>query len=397
MPVYKTTELERITIEPVRLTLSSGKKVPLIIDDWTLSFRLGFTGKTLWYIAKNRDKLYKTFMLKKKSGGLRRTFDPTPMMRIFQKQLRAKILLPLCEDLGPHVAAYQLGKSTVDAARAHLRECQICDDTTKPGTNPVKHECKRRGVKFKMDLRDFFLSTTRAMIRSYFHEVVGYNHYASSLLGQLLTTTYVDDKKRKRNGVPPGALTAGDICNLVANRTIDLPMLAALPGWRYTRYADDLYFSHDEALPPEQVKEAIKTAAEVIKSSGYRVNWKKLQVQRWQRPQRVLGVNINRKLNIPKSEYARMHNLLYHAHKYGFRRQLEWAKKDSVEELHHWIAGKLNYFKQFAPEKTAKLKKLYDAAKIKYANEPLETEASEFVFVRGKLVEPEASSGVVEG
>lgn len=384
MPTYKKNFLERIEVRT-----PSSAKVPLIIDDWTLAFRLGFTGKTLWYITEHRAEMYNEFMIKKKTGGVRRTFDPSEMMRLFQKQMRARILLPLVSQLGPHVAAYQVGKSTVDAAMAHIRECKVCDETTRPGTNPVKHACPRRGVKFKMDLKDFFLSTRRSWIRKYFHEVVGYNHYASSLLGQLLTTSYIDEKKRKRNGVPPGALIAGDICNLVADWKIDQPLLKALPpGWRYTRYADDLYFSCDTPLPSAEVTKVIQLVADVVKDSGYRVNWKKLQVQHWGRPQRFLGININRKLNIPANEFRRMHMLLYKANQHGFEAQLKYAKKEDTAKLHAWILGKLNYFSRFAPEKTAKLKALYAKAKATHNTSDL----TMFEFVNGEAVAPKESA-----
>lgn len=384
MASYKENYLEKIEVRPLLTTLP---KVPLIIDDWTLAFRLGFTGKTLWYLVEHRQKLYKEFMIKKKTGGLRRTFDPSSLLRIFQQQMRVRILLPLCEALGPHVSAYQLGKSTVDAAAAHIRPCTVCDETTKPGTNPVKHACPRRGVKFKLDLKDFFLSTRRSWIRRYFHEVVGYNHYASSLLGQLLTTSYKDERGKHRNGVPPGALTAGDICNLVCDWKIDQPLLKRLPeGWRYTRYADDLYFSFDGPLPEAEVKRVVQLAAKVISDSGYRVNWKKLQIQHWSRPQRVLGININRKLNIPANEFRRMHMILYKAKQHGFQAQVRYAKKEDTIKLHAWIVGKLNYFKRFAPEKTEKLIKLYAAAKAANPNDAVET----FVFVNGEPVSPGA-------
>lgn len=380
MPVYKTNHLEKIEIREPLINLPN---VPFIIDDWTLAFRLGFTGKTFWYIVDHRDEMYKQFMLKKKSGGLRRTFDPNNLLRLFQQQMRARILNPLTTHLGNHVSAYQVGKSTVDAASLHLRDCPVCVETTKPGTNPVKHDCPRRGVKFKMDLKDFFLSTRRSWIRQYFHQVVGYNHYASSLLGQLLTTDYKDAKDRTRTGVPPGALTAGDICNLVCDWKIDQPMLKALPvGWVYTRYADDLYFSFDKPLNHVEVNKIIQLANGVIKASEYRVNWKKLQVQHWRKPQRFLGININRKLNIPANEYRKMHMLLYKANQHGFSAQLKYAKKDTVPELHAWIVGKLNYFTRFAPEKTAKLQKLYAQAKVTHASEIVES----FEFVNGEAV-----------
>ena len=390
MPTYKTNHLEKIEVREPLVNLPN---VPFILDDWTLAFRLGFTGKTFWYIVDHRDEMYSEFMVKKKTGGLRRTFDPNDLLRVFQTQMRARVLNPLTTHLGNHVAAYQVGKSTIDAASQHLRDCPVCVETTKPGTNPTKHDCPRRGVKFKMDLKDFFLSTRRSWIRQYFHQVVGYNHYASSLLGQLLTTDYKDEKNHMRTGVPPGALTAGDICNLVCDWKIDQPMLKSLPtGWRYTRYADDLYFSFDKPLNHLQVNEIIQLAEGVIKASSYRVNWKKLQVQHWRKPQRFLGININRKLNIPANEYNKMHMLLYKANQHGFEPQLKYAKKDSVPELHAWIVGKLNYFTRFAPEKTEKLRKLYLKAKATHHQE----DVTSFEFVNGEAVSAPVELSLVE-
>jgi hypothetical protein len=58
-----------------------------------------------------------------------------------------------------------------------------------------------------------------------------------------------------------------------------------------------------------------------------------------------------------------MHMLLYKAKQHGFEAQLKWAGKEDAETLHAWIVGKLNYFGRFAPEKTAKLRTLYEKAK----------------------------------
>lgn len=377
MPVYKQTELECTEVR------TPAFDVPLIIDDWSLAFRLGFTGKTLWYIVDHRKDLYQEFMIKKNTGGMRRTFNPNTLMRVFQHQLRYHILLPLCNKLGDHVSAYRTGKSTLDAANMHLRECKICDETTKPHTNPVKHACPRRGVKFKLDLKDFFLSTRRSFIRRYFHEVVGYNHYASSLLGQLLTTDYQDERRRNRTGVPPGALTAGDICNLVADWLIDQHILRELPEWRYTRYADDLYFSSEKVLPERAVKNAIGKVKSIIRAGGYEVNNKKTRIQYWQDPQRMLGVNINRKLNMPAEDYNNLHRLLYFSNKLGFDAVLPRTKKSSVHELHSYFNGVLNYYDRFAPHKVQKLRRLYDGAKQKHGD----GDVTSFEFVKGEIKE----------
>lgn len=387
MATFKTTKLERIEFEPPKIKLD---KLPLVIDDWTLAFRLGFTGRALWFILNNRDKQYKVFKIKKASGGLRTVHNPSPIMRLITKQVRSRILLPLCEQLGPHVGAYQVGKSTRDTAKQHLFSCEVCDKsdqphtcqttlepsgkgyqlirtgtTTCPACQPVpKHDCTRRGVKIHMDLKDFFPSTRRSFIRKYFHEVVGYNHYVSGLLAQLLTVTLENPKtKKKYSGVPQGSLASGDICNLVADWKLDGPLLKALPGWRYSRYADDLYFSHPENLSREEVDKVIATITQVVVDAGYRVNRRKLHVQRPNRRQKILGIVLNQKVNIPRESYRKFRSLLHNCVKDGFQAQVKRAKKESVGQLHSWIAGKIAYFAMVAPERANKLRLIYSHAR----------------------------------
>jgi len=347
-----------------RTTISIDRLSATVTGDDTLAAYLGCSTRTLWHVAMKRHEMYEKFILTAMPGAARRVFVPNGLLRALQAKLRAKILTPLSRKLGPHVTAHRAGKSTLDAAALHLRACAVCDATTLPNTNPVKHDCPRRGVKFRLELKDFFLSTRRSWVCQYFHEVVGLNECVSRLLGQLLTTGFRDSRREKRNGVPQGALTSGEICNLVADCRLDGPLIEGMPEWRYTRHEDSLYFSHDAALPSVEVKKAIQSAKGFIKAAGYRVSWKQLQVHHWSRPQRLLGININRKLNIPANEYRQLHHVLYHAKKRGFEAQLKFTKTATVAALHAWIDGKLNYFGRVAPEKAAKLQRLYEAAKL---------------------------------
>lgn len=387
MSSYKETVLERLEFD---LPSISAEKLPLIIDDWSLAFRLGFRGKTFWFIHKNRDEQYREFKIKKASGGLRTIHNPSPLMRVFSQQLRARVLLPLCARLGTHVSAYQLGKSTVDAAREHILPCEVCAPfdslhTCEPVVQeddgryvvkkqlcmacqlPPPHECPRRGVKVHMDIKDFFGSTRRSWIRQYFHDVVGYNHYVSGLLAHLMTVTLVNPKTREKyNGVPQGSKTSGDICNLIADHRFDQTLLKRFPDWRYTRYADDLYFSHPRNLPINDVNAFIKEIEAVVQASGYRVNRKKLHVQRPHRRQRLLGVVLNQKINIPREQFRQMRSLLHNCVNEGFESQVKRAKKDNIYHLHNWIRGKLAYYTMIAPAKSQHLKVIYDHACAKH-------------------------------
>lgn len=391
MPAYSKTTLERLEVRPLQ---NRPNKLPLIADDWSLSFRLGFRARIVWYALLNRDRMYKRHLIKKATGGLREIHNPNKLMRLIGKQLRSRILLPLCEQLGPHVTAYQLGKSTRDAAQRHLHACAVCSDHDQAHTcslsikeegqkyqvvragaegcvacGPVTpHACTRRGVKLKFDLKNFFGSTRRSWVRKYFHEVVGYNHHASSLLAQLMTVTLVDRRKKKKYaGVPQGSKTSGDICNLVAAHRLDPLIMRATPGWTYSRYADDLYFSHPENLSREEVDATINRIVRAVQESGYRVNKKKLRVQRPHRQQKLLGIVLNNKLNVPAQQYRRLRAIVHNCYTHGFDSQYLKAKQENVNAFKSWLEGNINYVSQISPHKGARLKLVYAAAKQKHA------------------------------
>ena len=382
MASYKLTTLETTTVDD--------ENQLLLIDDWTLAFHLGFSGKALWFATRHRDQLYRTFTKPKASGGVRTIHNPSPLIRVITKQIRRKMLLPQCEKLGDHVTAYRKGRGITAAAQRHLAPCETCATRDAEHTctfaadenghvrkvypndcvacRPVPdHKCPRRGVKVHMDLSDFFGSTRRAWIRKYFHETLGYNHFVSGMLAQLLTVTLKDASGREYAGVPQGGKASGDITNLVADQRLDQPMLKALPeGWTYSRYADDLYFSHPEDLSREEVNRMMNKARAVIRKSGYRVNEKKSHVQRAHRQQKLLGAVLNQKISIPKDVYRRMRALLRTCWRDGFEPVAIKMGKSGGPELQGWIEGKLAYFSSISPNRMRDLKARYELAKAKH-------------------------------
>lgn len=367
--------------------------VPMVFDDWSLAFRLGFSGKTFWYAVTKRDSFYKKFAIKKATGGKRWIHNPNGLMRLIARQIRARILLPLCSELGPHVGAYQVGKSVVDTAKLHLFECVECAKLDQPhtcnmalhGTDkqyhlkrwdiencipctlPITHDCSRRGVKIHLDLKDFFASTRRAWIRKYFQERVGYNHYVSGLLAHLLTVK-LDAHTRVWNGVPQGSPASGDICNLIADWRLDRKVMEALPEWRYTRYADDIYLSHPKNLNRSEVDNTIKTVSRLCQDAGYTLNRKKLHVQRPRRRQKVLGITVNQRIGMNRELYRKLRSLLHNCILHGFESQVTRAKKESVHALRGWIVGQFAYLQNIDSDKVGKLKLMYEHALRLHSN-----------------------------
>lgn len=388
LAVYRATVVEDYEIEKPKIA-----GVPFVFDDWSLAFRLGFKGKSLWYMVNTRKVLYHEFKIPKATGGKRVIHEPKPMLKLLLRQLRSRILLPLVGKLGPHVTAYQLGHSTKDAAIRHLADCHVCVLQDKPHTcdwsiegsssagkyvvtkqnksdclackSVPQHECIRRGVSIHMDLKNFFTSTKMSWIRNYFKEVVGYNHYVSGLLATLLTVPF--EQPVQCVGVPQGSPASGDICNLVADWMIDQTLLAYAKdnGWTYSRYADDLYFSHTQNLPGKDIGAFIQQVTSAITKSGYRVNTKKTRVQRPQFRKAVLGIVINQKVNMPHDQFRKMRSLIHNCVTTGFEAQAKRAKKENGAQLKSYIEGRLAYISMIVPERALRLRKVYDFAVTK--------------------------------
>ena len=404
MSSFLSTTLDTFEVVP------RGKDEPVLVDPHSLAYHLGFSGRALWYAVRFRDALYKTFDKPKASGGTRTIHAPSPYMRLIGKQLRRKFLTPECDELGLHVTAYRKGQSTLDAAKRHLLPCPTCapadgehtcsfvgdatghvrkiDVATCAACVPVpKHACPRRGVKIHMDLSDFFGSTKRSWIRGYLHGDLGYSHQVSSLVSQLLTVTLKDDnRKTVHHGVPQGGKASGDITNLVADIRLDTPMLGMLKkesvSWVYSRYADDLYFSCPDNVPYAATNVFLEKVRHVIRSSGYRINEKKTHVQRAHKQQKLLGVVLNQKLNMPRNEYRRFRAMLHRCWCDGFEVVATRMNKSSGAELQGWIEGKLAYYTNLSPQRAKELKLRYQLAQAKFPA------GSEMSFTFGTAVTP---------
>jgi len=187
------------------------------------------------------------------------------------------------------------------------------------------------------------------MIRRVLH-AIGYNHEVSSLLAQLLCY---------KNFVPQGAPTSGFIANLVADRRFDRKILHMLKErdskWVYTRYSDDIDISHPTKQPMEVVTEVVNEVADIVRTAGFRLNTDKTKLEPKHWRQRVLGMVVNEKVNIPRMEYMRIRSLVHNCFVHGFESQYKRAGAKSASALKTHIRGKLNFFKQIDEAKAQRL------------------------------------------
>lgn len=330
MSSYKRTELIDIVIpeEP-------RDGLPFLLDDYALAMRLGVRCRTLWLCIVRKRKRYKIFTIPKANGKKRLIHNPDRVMKYIQRMVARRILgkLPLLDCVG----AYVPGKNCKDAAMRHTGHA----------------------VRIGMDLKDFFPTHTRGRVRWFFHNHCGYSQYVSGLLGDLCTAPFGAKHK-----VPQGSPASPTLCNLMAQEALDKPILAHLEGtgWVYTRYSDDLTFSHPEDKSRTEVDKLIEEVQRLISQGGYKTNMKKTKIQRRWRRQKMLGMVINEKTSIPKEVYRRYRAILHNCARTGFYANATRYGWDGDGSFQEHLLGKIAYFRSVDPTKGDKLHAAYQFA-----------------------------------
>ena len=178
---------------------------------------------------------YSRFLIPKRRGGMRVISSPKPRLRVAQSWLLAHVLTPL--PVHEAAMAFRPGLSVADNAAQHVG----------------------RAIVARIDLKDFFPSVTLPRVRSLFQSF-GYNGGVATLLALLATesprTAVTLDGTRRfvalgERCLPQGACTSPALTNLLCRR-LDARLAGAAKrlGFTYTRYADDLVFSHADAGAP---------------------------------------------------------------------------------------------------------------------------------------------------
>ena len=210
---------------------------------------------------------YHEFTIPKKRGGQRRILAPDSELKTLQTWILRRVLAGLkCH---PAAMGFERGRSIV--------------------TNALPHQ--GRAVVIRMDVKDFFASTTVTRVQAYFRKV-GWNRPAADLLTRLCTCD---------GGLPQGAPTSPRISNLV-NVRLDarVTAMARRLGAVYTRYADDITisFGEDDRDAVHYLRRFVRTRfAEV----GYAIHKrKKASVRRAHHQQQVCGLVVNQRVGLPR-------------------------------------------------------------------------------------------------
>ncbi|PWG78058.1 hypothetical protein DDR33_24270 [Pararcticibacter amylolyticus] len=296
---------------------------------------------------------YRTFTVKKKSGGVRMIHAPTKGLMEIQKSLN--LILNCVFNAHSSAFGFVPGKSIRDNAAVHAGNYYV----------------------YNIDLKDFFFSIDQARVWKCFQ-------LAPFLLGKK-TDTLNDEKGKnlevvnmisalccaeietgmqqtdgtlnivKKNVVPQGAPTSPIVTNIVCQR-LDFLLAAAAKrfGLKYSRYADDITFSslHNVYQTDSDFIAEIKR---VIKEQGFQINSSKTRLQKMDERQTVTGLVVNKNVNVPRNYIKKMRSWLYLWERYGYEKTYSFFLNDYIRDKGHLkkrtpdmanvLRGKLEFLK----------------------------------------------------
>ncbi len=209
---------------------------------------------------------YRSFEIRKRNGGKRLIEAPNEKLKALQVrtyELLLKYLKP-----HPSCVGFVPRLSIVEAAKIHVD----------------------KEVIINLDLKDFFHSITEKRVYRYFRGI-GWGRTAAKMLTKICC---------HRGRLPMGAPTSPMLSNVI-NYQMDerINKLAGKLGGQYTRYADDITLSFDEFGSKQKI--VLKVLPGILNDYGFVIQKKKkVRIQRRHQRQTVVGLVVNKKVNLPR-------------------------------------------------------------------------------------------------
>ena len=308
---------------------------------------------------------YRTFSIKKKSGGFRIINAPCSGLKVFQKCLN----IVLQTYYQPNASAYGFvpGRSIADGAKKHIGKRYVLNIDLKDFFDTIEHH----RVKAIFSLPPFNLKDDKET-----HNSLPY--ILANLCCHPKEVTRFDKAGNPyqcvRNVPPQGAPTSPIITNLIC-RQLDRRLLGLAKRFRlsYSRYADDITFSTNAKEVFEPGSEFMVELRRIVEEDQkFRINDEKTRVQSRAYRQEVTGLVVNRKVNATKRYVKQIRMWLYLWDHYGYDRATACFHRDYNKSkgqtkhgthLENVLEGKLNYLKMVVGADNAAYTKLAESYK----------------------------------
>ncbi|MGB7342873.1 MAG: reverse transcriptase family protein [Pirellulaceae bacterium] len=289
----------------------------------------------------------------KRDGTTRWIESPTPILKRTQRMIATEIIarIPI------HDAAFgfRCGVSIQDCSRQHVG----------------------REAVLRMDLQDFFGSIHYGRVESLFRNA-GYPASVAAKLAMLCTApgelpgeAMADtSSKLTHSRLPQGAPTSPALANVIAF-AMDrrLTGLSAAAKVSYTRYADDLIFSFD-SKSTAYAKRLATSVAVIAMEEGFRVNYRKTRLMRHGNSQRVLGMTVNERLNVPRKDYEELKAILHNCVRHGPNGQ----NRNEHPQFQQHLRGRIAHVASVHPGRGEKLMRSFN--RIDWGERPTDLSAS---------------------
>lgn len=244
------------------------------------------------------------------------------------KEMQYSLLYNIIYKFKPHDKAYGFKRKTslIDGAKFHIG----------------------KKVLLNLDVKNFFPSIGKARVINWSYYALN-NLAARGLISSDILASdaiHLADLLCFRNGLPQGAPTSPALSNLIF-KPLDTQLWdwCASEGVAYTRYADDLSFSHDDSS--FDVNKIIAKVREVLQPAGLYLNHSKTRVMRPHKRMEVTGVVVNEKASIARWKWrnlkAEIHNLVKRGEPITplrfkkIKGKLSWLKQvKGWESFPHW-------------------------------------------------------------
>jgi RNA-directed DNA polymerase len=293
---------------------------------------------------------YSYAFVPKKSGLPRLIEAPKPRLKTMQRRVLHEIL----DHLPPHPSAHGFvaGRSCLSSAQIHAGEA----------------------IVVSIDLKDFFPRTRLSRVHSIYRKL-GYPWAVARCLTSLCSTSTprsvfhrlpegqrYDWLTRRMFGSPhlaQGAPTSPALANLCAwQLDVRLAGLARSMGANYTRYADDLAFSGDEAFAAKS-RVLLTAVTDIAADEGYAINAGKSRVMPRSGCQRMTGLVVNEHLNVSRADFDALKATLHNCRRNDWRAE----NRSGEHDFRAHLDGRITWVENVNRARGRKLRAMFDEIK----------------------------------
>lgn len=197
-----------------------------------------------------------------------------------------------------------------------------------------------------LDLENFFPSITKTGVRRALERELA-DRIPSSEVRNLICNLCTIPDRSGTEVLPQGTPTSPVLSNIVL-KGLDrrLAAFAGAHGYNYTRYADDITFSHDRPIRRFSpfFMERVRS---IIEEYGLKINDRKTKVSVKGERLEVTGLTVGEKVNVPRNYIKQLRTLLHLWKHYGYEQAQRIYSHDfchgTGKNLKTVIYGKINY------------------------------------------------------